>query len=214
MGSRVLRYGLWMFLSWNVLWLPNLALGMQSTEPAVEVLFKQAYEQSAKDRSAEPLKAMVDEHFTGVLMTLGAQGQESVTGLAGLQQHFAHLKDLIGNGTYTLQVHPDEPTDAAGDMASVHGSLDCGIVTGQGAEYHLTNLWTAVFRRQGGQWKLLRLQESLDPVSNPLVMGVKHDLIIRVSFIALIVGMVLGWLFRRLFSGRPTGDGGKDGGKV
>jgi len=192
----------------GVVWLLVLggaiARATAAPEPGVEQLFAQRYQQAATARSSKPLESILDDHFTAVLLGLNTVGQEQIGSTAALADHFAALQELIGNGTYVLTVRPDGPADYAGDMASAHGSTERGMVTGKGGDFHLINTWTAVFRRRDGAWKLLRLQESMDPVSNPLIMRSKHDLLVRASFMALVVGMALGWLFRGLFARKPA----------
>ncbi len=180
-----------------------------TTAPQADVagMFKQAYEQSAKDRSSAPLRAILDDDFTATLVVIGPHGEMTIPNAKALDDYFDSVKSLIGNGTYTLDVRT-EGIETTLDLATAHGTLERGIVTGQGAEYHLTNAWTAVFRRRPGTvWKLLRLHESMDPVSNPFIAIIKHDILVRGSFVALIVGMVLGWLFRGMFKfGGRAGD--------
>jgi ketosteroid isomerase-like protein len=182
-----------------------LADGVSTTrQQDVSQLFKQCYEQSVKDRSSAPLHAILDDGFTATLVVIGPHGELAIPNAKALDDYFDSVKTLIGNGTYTIDVRPED-SEVSADLATAHGTLERGIVTGQGAEYHLTNAWTAVFRKPpGGSWKLLRLHESMDGVSNPFIDIMKHDIIIRGSFIALIVGMVLGWLFRGMFLKKPA----------
>lgn len=203
MSFRPLLSVRWVWLT--IALLASAAGAADIPEPGVQAIFKQLYEQAAKERSCAALEPVLDDQFTAVLVTLGSgQGQVSISGVAELRQHYAALKDLIGDGTYTLTVRPEGSADYAGDMATAHGTLERGIVSGQGVEYHLTNFWTAVFRKRGAQWRLLRLHESMDPVINPRIISMKHDLIVRASFIALVVGMALGWLFRALLFKKQT----------
>jgi hypothetical protein len=64
-----------------------------------------------------------------------------------------------------------------------------------------------VFRKQDGQWKVVRVHSSLDPFGNPMVVGEVKNRMIQAGVGAGIGGLVIGgliaWLFARRGKPKP-----------
>jgi hypothetical protein len=121
------------------------------------------YEQAVREDRLDLLAPHLDPEFTGVMLT-----GELVVGLDGMKAYWKKIKDLMGpGGRYTVTLEPDLST-LLGDVALAKGTTSDVVVTDRG-EYRFKAHWTAVCRRVGGEWKILRVQGSMDPVGNPFV---------------------------------------------
>lgn len=121
------------------------------------------YERAVAEDNVELLVPHLDPQFTAVMLT-----GELVVGADGMRAYWTKIKDLMGpGGKYTVTVEPDLST-LLGDVALAKGTTNDVVVTNQG-DYRFRSQWTAVLRRVDGQWKVLRIQGSMDPVGNPFV---------------------------------------------
>ena len=79
------------------------------------------------------------------------------------------FKNLIGErGTYQVKVITDE-TDFFGDVGVSRGHTEELIHTAGGKDYQIQARWTAVTRKENGQWKIFRVQGSVNPIANPAI---------------------------------------------
>lgn len=121
------------------------------------------YENAVNEEKLDLLAPHLHPDFTGVMIT-----GETVAGLDGLKQYWARMKELMGEGgTYTVSVEAEWST-IVGDVAMGRGTTRDVVVTDRG-EYRFGSAWTAVLRKVDGEWKVLRIQGSMDPVTNPFV---------------------------------------------
>jgi hypothetical protein len=124
---------------------------------------RRVYEQAINEEKLDLLGPHLHPEFTGVMLT-----GETVVGLEGLRRYWARIKDLMGEGgRYTVAVEADWST-LMGDVVLAKGITKDLVVTNRG-EYRFESAWTAVLRKVDGQWKVLRIQGSMDPVTNPFV---------------------------------------------
>ncbi len=132
-------------------------------------IIKDTYEQAIDSGDLTKLAPYVAENATGVMVT-----GEEVKGFSGLQDYWARIQKLIGaGGKYQVTVQPNR-SDLFGDTAIGHGTTEDVVTTGSGKTYKFNSYWTALCRKQNGQWKVLRLQATMDPVSNPFVTAQIH----------------------------------------
>ena len=132
-------------------------------DPAHDALrrIKGTYEKAVHSGDLTPLKALFAPETTAV-MILGHE----VKSFAELEQHWKYVSDMIGpGGSYTTTLKP-ETSLILGDVALSRGTSDELVKTAAGREYAFTSSWTAVSRNTGGEWKVLRLHGSMDPVTN------------------------------------------------
>ena len=122
---------------------------------------KATYENAIRTGDLAPLKALFAPETTAVMIL----GQE-VKSFAELEQHWKYVRDLIGpGGSYTTTLKPERSL-IYGDLAVSRGESDEVVKTGSGHEFAFTSRWTAVSRRTGGEWKVIRLHGSMEPVTN------------------------------------------------
>lgn len=173
-------------MRWLLLLLLLAAPLSAETEADHEALrnLKTLYERAAAEGKPDALKPFLAEKFTGVMVT----GDE-VSSFDSLDAYFKKIKDLLGDGgKYSVTVKPAEKARFFGDVAIAYGSTDDVATTGSGREYKFTSSWTAVCVKEGGQWKILRVQGSMDPVANVFV----KDAISGAGWLAGIGGAVGG----------------------
>ncbi|WP_425395534.1 YybH family protein [Aeoliella sp.] len=144
------------------------------------------YEKAIADANPSVLGPYLSEDFTGVMVT-----GEEVDGMQSLQAYWDKIQGLMGDGgKYTVEVEVAEPATIDGDLAYAFGTTKDQVVTGSGKQYDFTGYWTAVCRREGGSWKILRIHGSMDAVTNVFVKSA----ISGASTLSGIIGGVLGVL--------------------
>lgn len=144
---------------------------------------KATYEKAVHTGDLSPLRPLFTPDTTAVMIL----GQE-IRSFAELEQHWKYVRDLIGaGGSYTTTLKP-EPSLIVGDFALARGTSDELVKTDEGTEYAFTSRWTAVCRQIDGQWKVLRLHGSMDPVTNVFTTTFMH----RAKLIYGLGGIVLG----------------------
>jgi len=125
---------------------------------------KRAYEEAVAQDRVDALVPHLDKQFSGIMLT-----GEQVVGEEGIRAYWKKIKDLMGpGGKYTVSVEPEDLSMLFGDIAVAKGTTTDVVTTDRG-EYRFTSHWTAVCRRVDGEWKILRVQGSMDPVANPFV---------------------------------------------
>lgn len=158
--------------------------------------FKGLYEKAVNEGKLEILEPHLDPGFTGVMLT-----GEEVTGFAGLKAYWEKLWKMIGQGgKYTTALSP-ERSWIQGDVAVARGTAQEHVVAASGNEYKFSPHWTAVLVRREGNWKVLRVQGSMDPVGNPFVKVIAGEAAkwtgIIVGILALAAGGVAGFYLGR-----------------
>jgi SnoaL-like protein len=124
---------------------------------------RRVYEQAVAEDRIDLLSPYLDKEFSGVMLT-----GELVVGPEGMKAYWKKIKDLMGPaGRYTVTLEPDLSM-LFGDVALAKGTTSDVVLTDRG-EYRFKAHWTAVCRRVEGEWKILRVQGSMDPVGNPFV---------------------------------------------
>lgn len=126
---------------------------------------------------------------------------DEVAGAAGLKTYWENMKRIMGDGgKYQVKINVAVPADIFGDIAVAHGTSS-EDVTISGKQYHYDGLWTAVLKKQDGQWKLLRVHASMYPISNPFVAAIVQGASIRWGLVGgvagLLLALILNFLFRR-----------------
>ena len=148
---------------------------------------KTTYETAVRTGDLTPLKPLFAPETTAVMLL----GQE-VTSFAELEQHWKFVRDLIGpGGSYTTTLKP-ETSLIFGDIALSRGTSDELVKTGSGREFAFTSRWTAVSRRVGSEWKVIRLHGSMDPVSNVFTALFLQRAKLTYGLGGLVLGAVLG----------------------
>lgn len=155
------------------------------------------YERAVNEDSVELLRPHLDPDFSGVTMT-----NEIVADFEHLRVYWGKIRDLTGKGgRYHVEFAPEQSA-VYGDLAVVKGRTHDQVRTGDGREYDFSTNWTALCRRRDGQWRILRVHASMDPVGNPFVLRGARDLAVKVGAGALAVGALAGWLAHRALARR------------
>ena len=145
------------------------------------------YEQAVNDRKPELLEPYLDPSFSGVMVT-----GESVESFASLQDYWKKIQDMLGpDGTYHVKVNVPAGAMLHGDWAVARGTTE-DIVNPKGREYRFNSTWTAVCQKTDGQWKLLRIQSTMDPVTNAFVNAALLRTSVITGTIAGSIGVVVG----------------------
>ncbi len=151
------------------------------------------YEEAAAKGDPALLEPYLAPGFTGVMI----KGNE-ITGYAGLVEFWRGVQQQMGEGgRYTVKLKPAEKSQLFGDLALTRGSTEDRIVTGAGHELNFTSQWTALSQKIDGQWKILRVQGTLDPLKNPFLDGVVAAKSLRAGGMALVLGLLAGFFLGR-----------------
>jgi ketosteroid isomerase-like protein len=156
---------------------------------------KKIYEDAVNSGDLKTLAPVFGPQTSGVVAT-----NEEFHTLDDMQQIFDRFKSTLGPGyIYRVTLNPERSL-IYGDIAVCRGTSDEYIKSGSGNEFKLQTRWTAVLRRENGQWHLLRSQVSMDPFHNP-VSDYFFALTKKVYgggglAIGLIVGILIGYIVR------------------
>jgi ketosteroid isomerase-like protein len=106
--------------------------------------------------------------------------------------------EMVGeNGSFETDLRP-EPSLFFGDIAVCFGNSINKMQNKRGSQFEFTGNWTVIFKKEEGNWKVVRAHNSLDPFGNPMLIdGVKRKVML-IAGIAGVIGLVLGALATRL----------------
>ena len=190
--STILLLILLVSLPWSV------SLAQDNADRQALQALKPVYEQAMREGNPALLKPHLDPEFTGVMVT-----GESVTGYDGVEKYWQYIWDLMGEGgQYTVTVTEDGPALFAGDLAIASGTTEDKVVTSVGKEFHFTSRWTAIMRKQEGEWKILRIHASMNPISNEFIAAQVTTVTMITGSIAAAVSLILGWLAHMFWRSR------------
>lgn len=165
-----------------------LTLPVLATERDKDALrnLKGIYEKAIATRDLSLLKPHLAADFSAVMITA-----DEVKGFDGILSYWTKVEDFLGkDGTYRVTIEPDD-TIFEGSIAIAKGRAREHVVR-SGKVLDFTSQWTAIARKEGDAWKILRIQASIDPVGNPIIaalQGYKDGLI---GLAALIGGVIIG----------------------
>lgn len=155
---------------------------------------KDVYEQAVNGNQLDLLAPHLHPDFFGVMIT-----NEHVRNVDEMRAYWQRIQALIGEGgRYTTTLNPERSV-ILGDLALARGTSDDLVVTDEGQEYRFTSSWTVVCQRQGGQWKVLRAQGTIDPVQNEFVRTFMRRAAVQAALVGGLAGVALGWLVAILF---------------
>ncbi|QTN32289.1 nuclear transport factor 2 family protein [Akkermansiaceae bacterium] len=176
-----------------ILFLLLTALPAFSQEADKQALrdLKAIYERAIAEKDLELIKPHLAADFTAVMITA-----DEVKDYDGIKAYWAKVEEFIGeDGTYTVSVEPDD-TIFDGNIAIAKGIAKEQVVRG-GKNIDLTSKWTAIARKEGETWKLVRIQASIDPVNNPIITALNKGKLWVTGGVAGVVGLVIGLLLGR-----------------
>jgi ketosteroid isomerase-like protein len=162
--------------------------------------YKALFEKAASDNQLDLLKPLLHEPFSVVTYT-----DREFTDFEAFKTRWQKTRDeIVGNGSYKVTLKPERSL-IYGDMAIARGDSDNVLVTSAGNEYRFTSHWTAVFRKQDGQWKVVRVHSSLDPFGNPMVVGEVKRRMLQAALAAALGGLLIGGIVAYLMARRGAG---------
>jgi ketosteroid isomerase-like protein len=142
----------------------SLALAGDEAEHAALRKIKDAYEAAVNGGDPSKIGPFMAKGATGVMVT-----GEPVIGLEGLESYWKKIQNLIGpGGSYQVKVNV-EISDLYGDLAVSSGTTEDVVRLANGRELKFNSLWTTVCRKVDGDWKLVRMQATMDPVDNVFI---------------------------------------------
>ena len=149
------------------------------------------YEQAIAKRDLAALKPHLAADFTAVMITA-----DEVKGYDGILGYWKKVEDFLGkDGTYQVSIDPDD-TIFEGNIAIARGrALEHVVRSGKTLDF--TSHWTAIARKEGTEWKLVRIQASIDPVKNPIITALQGYKQWIIGLGALVGGLVIGRLLPR-----------------
>lgn len=170
-----------------------LSLPLLASEQDKEALraLRSTYEKAIASRDLSSLKPHLAADFTAVMITA-----DEVKGMDGILNYWKKVEDFLGkDGTYQVTIDPDD-TIFEGNIAIAKGRAKEHVVR-SGKTIDFTSQWTAIARKEGEAWKLVRIQASIDPIGNPIIgvlQGYKQWFI---GLGALLGGLLIGRLLPR-----------------
>ena len=149
------------------------------------------YEQAIARRDLAALKPHLAADFTAVMITA-----DEVKGFDGILDYWKKVEGFLGtDGTYQVSIDPDD-TIFEGNIAIARGrALEHVVRSGKTLDF--TSHWTAIARMEGTEWKLVRIQASIDPVKNPIITALQGYKQWIIGLGALVGGLVIGRLLPR-----------------
>ncbi len=122
------------------------------------------------------------------------------------------LRTMVGRGTVydTVDAALDGIPDVAGDLAAFSGHTVNHATAQGGKSRSFTTQWTAIARREGGQWKLARHQAVMDPSTNPWNHesgGPGWSLVLIAALVCGVAGLIVGFVLAKVLSRGGGGQG-------
>ena len=152
---------------------------------------REVYEKAIANRDLAVLKPHLAADFTAVMITA-----DEVKGYDGILAYWKKVEDFIGkDGTYQVSLDPDD-TIFEGNIAIAKGRAKEHAVRG-GKTLDFVSQWTAIARKEGAEWKLVRIQASIDPVGNPIIKALQGYQQWFIGLAALVGGAIIGRLLPR-----------------
>src|SRR5947208_11523187 len=155
---------------------------------------KAIYEEAVNTNQLEKLKPYIAKNFHGVMVN----GREARS-YDGLVKIVADLRALIGaGGSYHVKISY-EPGTMFGDLAVANGAAEETIVTGSGKRFEPASTWLVNLIKENGEWKLYRVQATMDPVSNVFVLDTVNYTRIFFGGGGILAGALLAAVAMRAF---------------
>lgn len=152
---------------------------------------KAVYEKAIASRDLAALKPHLAADFTAVMITA-----DEVKGSDGILAYWKKVEDFLGkDGTYQVTIDADD-TIFEGNIAIAKGRANEKTVRG-GENIDFVSKWTAIARKEGGEWKLVRIQASIDPIGNPIIKALQGYQSGFIGLAALVGGLIIGRLLPR-----------------
>jgi ketosteroid isomerase-like protein len=147
------------------------------------------------------IKNDLSQEVTGVMVT-----GKPVAGFDGLVAYWKEVQGLIGQGgTYHVIVNVDK-TDLFGDVSVSHGTTEETVRLASGKELDFSAYWTAVCHKENGEWKVVRMQATLNPIDNVFVSLRIKEMESVYGGIGFIAGILVVLAVRLVLCGRSRAE--------
>lgn len=141
-----------------------------------------AYEEALNTNELVKIAPFLSASFQGIMVT-----GETVQGEAGLESFWRKMRGVAGSGgSYSVSVTPGE-ISLSGNLAIGTASAE-EVVKAQGQRFPYTSTWTTICRREGTDWKLERLQATMDPIDNVFVRARTKGAGLQYGIVGFIMG--------------------------
>jgi ketosteroid isomerase-like protein len=160
------NFGIYVFavVAGCALLIPGISHADEQEDRAALSKIRGIYEEVVKTDDLTKLMPYLAEDLSAVTPT-----GEEVKSPQELQAYFKKVWGMIGKGgTYEVKANLGR-TDFYGDIAVSSGTTDESIRSAAGNDFKQLGLWTAVTRKIDGQWKVIRMHGSMDPLTNSFV---------------------------------------------
>ena len=157
------------------------------------------YEDAVNSNDLTKLKPLLADGFTGVMIS-----GEEIKSFEDLQAFWKKIWDRIGTGgRYHVKVITDQ-TDFDGEVGISRGYTEELIHTAAGKDYPVQARWTAITRKRNGEWKVFRIQGSVNPLDNAGITDMVQQVKIMFGAIGAVIGLALGFIVRGLLGKKPA----------
>jgi ketosteroid isomerase-like protein len=157
------------------------------------------YEDAVNNHDLAKLKPMLADGFTGVMIS-----GEEVKSFDDLQAFWEKAWYMLGaGGRYHVKVITDQ-TDFSGDVGISRGYTEELFHTAAGKDYPVQARWTAITRKQNGEWKVFRVQGSINPLDNAGITEMVKQARIWSGALGAVIGLALGVIIRGLWGKRQA----------
>ncbi len=170
------------------------AIEEEAAHDALRALRK-IYEQAINENNLELLRPHLDDEVSGIMVT-----NDLVTDFESLEAYWQSIQELIGEGgAYTTALEP-ELSWIHGDVAVAKGGTKDHVVMPGGKEYRFRSNFTAILVNRDGEWKIRRMQGTMNPVDNEFVAAAVRGATLSAGGIAGVAGLLLGLVLGRIWS--------------
>lgn len=157
------------------------------------------YEDALNNKDLGKIKPALADGFTGVMIS-----GEEIKSFEDLQAFWKRIWGLVGaGGSYHVKV-VTEQTDFFGDVGVSRGYTEEVFHTAAGKEFAFRPRWTAITKRQNGEWKIYRVEGTLNPMDNAVIRVIVRRARITFGASGLVAGLVLGLLVGALWSRKKS----------
>jgi ketosteroid isomerase-like protein len=162
---------------------------------------KAVYEKAVNENNLELLKPMIRDDFSFVTFT-DSEFDRRRDDFSKFKSDWNETRNkLLKGGSYTVELLPERSLILNDLVAIARGDSKNLIKRGDGKEFSFSAKWTAICVKEGGEWKVLRAHNSLNPFENPLIKDAVQSMLAKTSaisgLIGLVVGVVITWILMK-----------------
>lgn len=118
-------------------------------------------EQAFSEDTLELLFPLIDDEFSAVML-----GEQEYSDFMQLKEDWGGLRDeLLGSGKYEIDLRPQR-SEILGSAAIAKGNALHQVMAEDGSWTEAESMWTAVCRKRGRSWKIVRIHASVGSVQH------------------------------------------------